>query len=332
MAEISIFEDEAFSVPNLLAVINEEHVVPGQIAAAGLFEEQGSTTVTQQIEKDGTTLQLVEAKARGGVPQVVTGNKRKLIPFNTIHLPETFTIYADEIQGIRAFGSRTELQSAQAVVEARVRKARLQMELTHEYQRIGAIKGQIIDADGVSVLLDLYQSFGLKKPKAFSLELGNPETDVSVKVVEVLDAQEDALGNIPSTGSRGYAGKNFWAKLIAHPNVRETYLNTQQAAELRGDRRVAFSFGGVTWERYKGQLGDKHFVHTDEAHVVPEGAPGLFITTFAPADYMETVNTLGLPFYSKLERMPFDKGIAGEAQSNPLHLCTKPLAVRTVTI
>lgn len=332
MAEISIFEDEAFSVPNLLAVINEEHVVPGQIAAAGLFEEQGSTTVTQQIEKDGTTLQLVEAKARGGVPQVVTGNKRKLIPFNTIHLPETFTIYADEIQGIRAFGSRTELQSAQAVVEARIRKSRLQMELTHEYQRIGAIKGQIIDADGSSVLLDLYQSFGLKKPKSFSLELNNPETDVSVKVVEVLDAQEDALGNIPSTGSRGYAGKNFWAKLIAHPNVRETYLNTQQAAELRGDRRVAFSFGGVTWERYKGQLGDKHFVHTDEAHVVPEGAPGLFITTFAPADYMETVNTLGLPFYSKLERMPFDKGIAGEAQSNPLHLCTKPLAVRTVTI
>ena len=25
-------------------------------------------------------------------------------------------------------------------------------------------------------------------------------------------------------------------------------------------------------------------------------------------------------------------GIAGEAQSNPLHLCTKPLAVRTLTI
>ena len=35
MAEISIFQDEAFSVDALLAVINEDHVVPGQIAAAG---------------------------------------------------------------------------------------------------------------------------------------------------------------------------------------------------------------------------------------------------------------------------------------------------------
>lgn len=332
MAEISIFEDEAFSVTNLLAVINEEHVVPGQIAAAGLFEEEGSTTVTQQIEKDGNTLQLVAAKPRGGVAQVVTGSKRTMIPFNTVHLPETFTIHADEIQGIRAFGSRTELQSAEAVVAARVRKCRLQMELTHEYQRIGAIKGQIIDADGETVLLDIYQSFGLSKPKPFSLELNNPETDVSVKIVEVLDKQENALKGVPTTGSRGYAGKSFWAKLISHPKVRDTYLNTLQAAELRGDRRVAFSFGGVVWERYKGQLGSKHFVNVDEAYVVPEGAPGLFITTFAPADYMETVNTLGLPFYSKLERMPYDKGIAGEAQSNPLHLCTKPLAVRTVTI
>lgn len=332
MAEISIFEEDAFSVANLLAVINEEHVVPGQIAAAGLFEEQGSTTVTQQIEKDGTTLQLVEAKPRGGVPQVVTASKRTLLPFNTVHLPETFTIYADEIQGIRAFGSRTELQSAQAVVEARIRKCRLQMELTHEYQRIGAIKGQIIDADGKSVLLDLYQSFGLKKPSAFSLRLDNPETDVSVVLAEVLDKQETALGTTPSSTSRAYAGKELWAKLISHPKVRDTYLNTQQAAALRGDRRQSFEFGGVIWERYKGQLGANHFVDPKEAHIVPEGVPGLFITAFAPADYMETVNTLGLPFYSKLERMPYDKGIAGEAQSNPLHLCTKPLAVRTVTI
>ncbi|OLU15335.1 major capsid protein E [Pseudomonas sp. PA1(2017)] len=332
MAEITIFEDDAFSVTNLLTVINEEHVVPGQIAAAGLFEEQGSTTVTQQIEKDGMTLRLVEAKPRGGVPQVVTGDKRKMIPFNTVHLPETFSIYADEIQGIRAFGSRTELQSAEAVVAARIRKCRLQMELTHEYQRIGAIKGLVLDADGTTELLDIYHAFGIKRPVAFSLGLDKPDTDVSVVLTEVLDKQETALGTTPSSTSRGYAGKEFWAKLIAHKNVRETYLNTQQAAALRGDRRGTFEFGGVIWERYKGQLGAKHFVDPKEAHIVPEGVPGLFITAFAPADYMETVNTLGLPFYSKLERMPYDKGIAGEAQSNPLHLCTKPLAVRTVTI
>ncbi|WP_162962673.1 major capsid protein, partial [Pseudomonas aeruginosa] len=248
MAEISIFEDEAFSVEALLAVINTDHPVPGQLAALGLFEEQGVSSLVVQIEKDGTTLQLVEAKARGGVGQVVTGDKRQLVPFNTVHLPQTFQILADEIQGIRAVGSRTELQSAEAVVAKRLEKARRQLDLTHEYQRIGAIKGKILDADGSTVLLDIYQAFGLRKPKPRSLELGNPEGDLSGILADLLDEQDDALGNVTSTGSRAFCGKNFWAKLIDHPKVRGTYLNTLQAAQLRGDRRQSFEFGGVVWE------------------------------------------------------------------------------------
>ena len=107
MAEITIFQDEAFGVDALLAVINEDHVLPGQIAAAGLFEEQGVPSTVVQIEKDGMTLALVKAAARGSTGQVVTGDKRALIPFNTVHLPQTFNILADEIQGIRAVGSLT---------------------------------------------------------------------------------------------------------------------------------------------------------------------------------------------------------------------------------
>lgn len=55
-------------------------------------------------------------------------------------------------------------------------------------------------------------------------------------------------------------------------------------------------------------------------------APICAILAFAPADYMETVNTQGIPYYSMIEPLPFNKGMAGEAQSNPLHLCTRPRA------
>ncbi|MCO3455938.1 major capsid protein, partial [Pseudomonas aeruginosa] len=133
-------------------------------------------------------------------------------------------------------------------------------------------------------------------------------------------------------GSRAFCGKNFWAKLIDHPKVRGTYLNTLQAAQLRGDRRQSFEFGGVVWERYRGKHDGEPFVDDGSAQLVPEGVPDLFISAFAPADYMEVVNTEGLPYYAKLERLPFDKGVAGEAQSNPLHLCTRPLAVRELTL
>lgn len=331
MAEITIFQDEAFGVDALLTVINEDHELPGQIAAAGLFEEQGVASTVVQIEKDGMSLALVKAAPRGGPGQAVTGDKRSLIPFNTIHLPQTFQILADEIQGIRAVGSLTELMQVQAYVARRIEKARRQLALTHEYQRIGAIKGKVVDADG-SVLFDIFQRFAINRPQAFSLELDNPDTDVSAKCAEILDAQDDALGNVTSTGARAYCGKTLWAKLIGHKSVREAYLNWQAAAQLMGDRRQPFEFGGITWERYKGKIGNAPFVADDRAHVVPLGVPDLFISAFAPADYAETVNTEGLPYYAKLERMKFDKGVEGEAQSNPLHLCTRPASVRELKI
>lgn len=332
MAEITIFQDEAFGVDALLAVINEDHVLPGQIAAAGLFEEQGVPGTVVQIEKDGMTLALVKAAARGSTGQAVTGDKRSLIPFNTVHLPQTFKILADEIQGIRAVGSLTELMQVQAYVARRIEKARRQLDLTHEYQRIGAIMGKVVDADGQSVLFDIFQRFDIKRPKAFSMELDNDDTDVSAMCVEVLDTQEAALGAVTSSGAHAYCGKAYWKKFISHKNVREAYLGWERAAQLLGDRRQPFEFGGITWERYKGQLGGKAFVPDNSAFVVPMGVPELFISAFAPADYIETVNTEGMPYYSKLELMKFGKGVEGEAQSNPLHLCTRPASVRELTI
>jgi hypothetical protein len=325
MAEIAIFEDDAFSVSSLTAAINDQEYLPGRISSLGLFREEGISTLTVQIEKDGDTLALVPAGERGTSGLVVGGTKRTLIPFNTVHLPERFTIKADEIQGIRAFGTRSELQAVQDVVNKRLAKARRQLDATHEFQRMGALNGQILDADGKTSLLDIYKVFGVTRKK-LPMGLGNPETELRVRAGEALDMQEEALGSITSTGSRAFCGKNFWNKLIVHRSVKETYLNTMQAASLRGDARESFEFGGIVWERYRGKVAGVSFVHDDKALLIPEGVPDLYISSFAPADYMETVNTQGIPYYSKLEPLPFNKGVAGEAQSNPLHLCTRPLA------
>lgn len=329
MADIKIFEDEAFSVPNLVATINEEQRVPGRIAELGLFEEEGSLTTTVEIEKDGDTLHLVAAADRGAPGLVVTGPKRSLIPFTTIHLPQTFTILADSIQGIRGYGSRTELQAVQDVVNARLMKARRGLDATHEHQRIGAIKGIVVDADGTSALLNLFDRFGITQQ---TLAMGFGTADTSAKAAEALDMQEDALGNTTVNGARALCGKDFWIALISDPSVRETYLATEASAALRGDRRQAFEFGGITWERYRGHVAGQRFVPDGEAYLVPEGVPELFMSVFAPANYMETVNTLGVPYYGKLERLPFDKGVAGEAQSNPLHICTRPRAIIKLTV
>ncbi|WP_024681181.1 major capsid protein [Pseudomonas syringae] len=331
MADIAIFDDEAFSVATLTAAINEQPYLPGRISGLGLFQEEGIATLTVQIEKDGDTLALVPAGERGSSGLVVTGTKRTMIPFNTVHLPERFTIRADEIQGIRAFGSRTELQAVQDVINTRLARARRQLDATHEFQRMGALNGQVLDADGKTVLLDIYTAFGVKR-QSLSMGLNDVSTELRVKAGEALDMQEDALGSVTSSGSRAFCGKHFWNKLVVHKSVKETYLNSAQASELRGDARESFEFGGIVWERYRGKVAGISFVHDDEALLVPEGVPDLYISAFAPADYMETVNTQGIPYYSKLEPLPFGKGVAGEAQSNPLHLCTRPRAQIRLTL
>ncbi|MBC2383551.1 major capsid protein [Pseudomonas sp. WS 5096] len=325
MADIAIFEDDAFSVSSLTAAINDQEYLPGRISSLGLFREEGISTITVQIEKDGDTLALVPAGERGASGLVVGGTKRLMIPFNTVHLPERFTIKADEIQGIRAFGSRTELQSVQDVVNKRLAKARRQLDATHEFQRMGALNGQVLDADGKTVLLDLYKTFGVQR-KRLPMGLNDPATDLRVQAGEALDMQEDALGSITRSGSRAFCGKNFWNKLVGHESVQKTYLNSIQASALRGDARESFEFGGIVWERYRGKIAGVTFIHDDKALLIPEGVPDLYISSFAPADYMETVNTQGIPYYSKIEPLPFNKGVAGEAQSNPLHMCTRPLA------
>lgn len=330
MADINIFQDEAFSVPVLTAAINELPYAPGRIGELGLFSEEGVTSIVVQIEFDGTTLGLVAAKPRGGVAQAVVLGPRKLIPFNTVHLPQRSTMMADEIQGIRAFGQQSELEVAASRVAKYQAKHRTQLDMTHEYQRIGGIKGQILDADGETVLLDVYHAFGIEQSE-FSFELDKPATLVRDKCDTVLDMIEDALGAVPARGARAFCGRDFWRDLINHKSVRETYLNTAQAAELRGKVSDTFELGGITFERYRGSINGVPYVPADEALAFPEGVPDFFITRYAPGDYMETVNTEGLPYYTRVEPLPMGKGLEIESQSNPLHLPTRPKAIVRLT-
>jgi hypothetical protein len=211
------------------------------------------------------------------------------------------------------------------VVNARLLKARRQLDATHEFQRAGALNGQILDADGKTVLIDLYKRFGVDRQR-MSMGMTKAGNDFRVNCGIALDLQEDALGSVTSTGARAFCGKNFWNTLMGLQEIKDTYLGSAQAAALRGDARESFEYGGIVWERYRGKIGSVAFVHDDKALLVPEGVPDLYISAFAPADYMETVNTQGIPYYSKIEPMPFNKGMAGEAQSNPLHICTRPRA------
>jgi hypothetical protein len=135
--------------------------------------------------------------------------------------------------------------------------------------------------------------------------------------------------------AHAFCGEAFFDDLIKHPEVRATYLQQQEAGQLRGGYYAErFQFGGIVWEEYRGSIGGTDFINVDKCHIFPVGVPGLFKMYYGPADYIETVNTIGLPVYAKIGFDPegLNRFVKVHVQSNPLVLCTRPRAVIKLTL
>lgn len=92
--------------------------------------------------------------------------------------------------------------------------------------------------------------------------------------------------------------------------------------------RRTFQYGPVMFEEYRGKVGTVNYIADNECRFFPLAVPGLFETTFAPANYIETVNTIGLPVYAKTTPDPKGRWVDIDVQSNPLVYCTRPRVLR----
>lgn len=328
---LDIFNDNAFSVTSLTQTINTGPIQPGRLGELGYFEESGITTTMFAIERKGSVLSLVPNAPRGAAGTPKHGPKRDMLPMMTTHLPQTDTILADQVQGVRAFGSTTELETIKGKVNEVMQVMKNDNEATIEFQRVGALRGQIIDADGASVIVDLHNAFGITRP-TFNMALNTGGTNVRQKAVEFGRLMKKSLGNKRHKSKRAFCSLSFYDTFTNHAKVITAFDKWREGEFLRSDLQEGFFFAGVYWEPYDGGVGEIPFIPDGKAYVVPEGVPGLFKTVFAPADYMETVNTVGLPFYAKQERLRMDRGIEIEVQSNPMSYCAMPLAIQELVI
>ena len=81
--------------------------------------------------------------------------------------------------------------------------------------------------------------------------------------------------------------------LITHSEVAKAYDRYLDCAFLRqGQARGSFEYSGIVLEEYRGRVGTVDFTDASKAYFFPVGVPGLFN---APADFVETANTIGLP-------------------------------------
>jgi len=326
---------DPFSLESLTAAVNSTPHRPGQVSATGMFDEDGVTTTQISVEMREGSLSLVDTSERGGPGETIDDDNRTKVPFAVDHYQRNSAILADEVQGVRAFGSEDEAELLEDRVNAKASRHARDLTMTLEHQRIGALKGIVTQKSG-KVLHDLYSTFGIAVPGAVSLILGVDTTKVGELVQDVVYSIEDDLDE-PYDGIHAFTGRDFHKALWNHSAIRTTFLNHSGADILRKDVPDVFDFGGVTWERYKTgakatiDLGAP-YIAADEARLVPKGVDDLLITRFAPGDYTETVNTKGLPFYSRATEKLNGKGYDLEVQMNAISICTKPKVLRKLTV
>jgi hypothetical protein len=342
MAGFDVFKADGLNMLSLTAAVNEFVYIPNRVQRLGLFEERGVNTTVVAVEKIRNTFALVPTTPRGapGVPN--TKDLRNLRNFTVPHYNQPDAIQADEVQNIRAFGSESELDSVQNEVNRRMRRMRANIEGTIEYQRISAIQGNLLDSDG-TVLYNYFTEFQVGQDTvAFGSFASGAVLNFCTDIAKLI---EDELGATGYDHLHAFCGYDWWKQFITCSDVKTAYQNwmavqRSQADPLTMDLRYkGFEFGGITWEVYRGKAPQQgttpgivganvDFVNAAQAYVFPVGVPEMFQTVYAPADYIETVNTNGLPFYAKQAPDPsgFNRFQQLEVQSNPLSLCTRPKA------
>jgi len=329
MSILDTFNDDAFSVVSLTTAVNAAPHAPCDIGKSKLFIEKGVNSIDVAIEYKNGAIMMVPNSERGGTGVTADKHSRKLISLRTLHLPQRDMIMAASIQGLRAFGEESTEQSVVDYVTERASELALNLETTLEHLRVGAIQGKILDVDG-STIYDLFEQFGVTQ-QAKEFDFDDEDMNTRQLCVDAKRLSENSLGAAATTGYTAYCSNSFFDALVEHPITKEAYQRWSSGEALRADVRDGFMFAGIMFIDYRGSVGSTPFIADGEAYLIPEGVPGLFRTWYAPADYNETANTMGLPLYAKQWATEGDKGIKLEVQSNPLSICTRPASVIKLT-
>lgn len=337
--QIDIFNDDAFGVVEMTEALNRVPYSPELLGSLGIFTPVPiRTTMAYITERDGQ-LSVIQTSPRGAPLEEAGRDRRKMRAFATSRIAKGATIYADEIQNVRAEGDSTELQTAQTEIADKLTGPSgimNEVELTFEHMRLGAIDGKVLDADG-STLVDWYDEFGIARPAAVNFALNVDTTNVRAKCDTLRRSlsrkAKGAFG--PGTEIHALTGDGFHEKLVDHPAVRETYLNWQAAQDLRRDRSDisgagsfdTFRFGGIVWHNYRGTDDESTVsVPSGKAKFFPVGTRNqIFRHVMAPGEFFEFVNTMGRREYSMVLRdRDRNAWVRPEVYSYPLFMCSRP--------
>ena len=347
---LNVFRQDAFTSVSLTEAVERNPYQPTGLGELKIFEPKPIRTKALAVEQREGRLVIVPTSARGGPPTERITEKRQARYFECPRLATADTVYAAELMDVREFGTESQMMAIQQEVGRRLNGPTgltSNIEYTWERHRLGAIQGQLLDADG-SVLFNWFNEFGIAQPDEIGFYLNNPtptdgalRTQCNQVVRQMARAAQGAFTN--RTRVIGLCGDEFWDELVNHPDVTKTYYNWLQAAELRqgtafrggGDDANPMAaagmvtpmlFGDIYWINYRGSDDLTSIaIPPSKVKFFPQNAPGVFTVAWAPHANEEWMNKLGRPTYViPIEDRDRREWWRMEVYSYPLHICTRP--------
>lgn len=321
---LNIWENDAFSFVSLTGAFENLPVVPTMIGDLNLFTEVPISTTIASFEEKGGQIYLIPVQERGAANRVVATRPRKLRNFNVPHYPLEAAILADDLTGVRRFGSEIDQETLDNLINEKLTICKQSHNLTEEYARVGAIQGIVYDADGTSVIYNFFDEFGVVE-QTVNFDFG-AGVDPKAAALEVLTKMGSALGGIGYSYVLGLCGATFYSNLVTSSVVNENMTNINARFPI-DQQREGIVYGDIVWRPYRGLVGGTPLIPDDECRFVPVGVPRLFQEIISPADTMQYAGTLGQRYYVIPERMKFDKGMEFHTQHNILPMCVRPAAL-----
>ena len=323
-----------FECTEMTDAVNKLPLMP--LRFSRLFEVKGVKTTTVSLDIKKGRIVLVGDSDRNTAPESLAGRgaKREWKNISCAHLAQSDVVTPEDLQDVRAFGSTEPVSSASAIND-KMQQLKNNLVMTAEFHRLGAIKGVVYDVDG-SVLHDIFSTFGVTKKTqdiSFPTTAADNANPILTGIVNAKRKVEAAMGGVPLMRMECVIGADAYDMLTSHALVRKYFEDWMARQQDFGDndyRKRGFTNGGITFVECSEVVGGKTMVDAKKGHLFPVG-PGIFKQYQAPADWMETVNTVGLEYYARMDEKPRGRGYDIEVQSNPLTLCTYPEALVELT-
>lgn len=304
--------------------VNSQPNVPSRILSDPMWRDKNLTTTSVMVEYAGNKVNLIPSRSRNDAPNIKTFGKDSVVrTFAVPHLPLETTIRANQIQDVRKIGTRDALLSNAGVIADEIAEHRAHHDATIEHLMLGAIKGKILDADGTTVIYDLFTEFGITEPTQ-AMQFTSATADIGIVIEQTIRKMKKGLAGDVSNGVNVLCSPEFFDALTSHKSTKDAWGRYQDNVLARENTNGKFAYKGALFEVYDYSLGSTPMIQAGHAHGYLTGMRNGFVRYNAPGNMITEANKIARPFYASVHSLEHNRGINLYTEGNPLPMCLRP--------